>query len=261
MAKTYSDLGRDAEAEAAFKRAVTLRPWSWSAYNALASYYFHTRRYADAEAQYRKALAVAPDNAAVYSNLGTTLVDQDKIPEALKMFQHSIALEPMYPAWNNLASLYYQRRNFSEAARSYGKALELNGKDFRVWGSRGQALLHSGAPRADVDNALRRAVALGEQQLQVHRGDVDTIALLALYQALLGDKRAAIARVNEAMLRSGVTGAAAEYCAMAYEVTGDRADAVRWAQKALDTGYSWKDLGADVEMDQLVRSSNLRHSP
>ena len=48
---------------------------------------------------------------------------------------------------------------------------------------------------------------------------------------------------------------------MAYELTGDRAHAVQWAQKALDTGYTWKDLKGDVEMDQLVRSSNLRYSP
>jgi hypothetical protein len=79
-----------------------------------------------------------------------------------------------------------------------------------------------------------------------------------LYHALLGEREAALARVNQAMTKSSVTGAAAEYCAMAYELSGDRTNAVRWARKALDTGYAWKDLTTDVEMDQLVRSSALQ---
>jgi eukaryotic-like serine/threonine-protein kinase len=261
IARAYEELGRDAEAEAAFKRGVALRPWGWGGYNALASYYYRKKRYADAEEQYRKALDVAPDNAAVYSNLGATLKHEDKPAEAVKMYRRSIELEPGYPALNNLAALHYAQRNFREPAEMYGKALELSGKDFIIWGSRGQALLHRGAPRAEVENSLRRAIALGEQQLQIHPDDVETLGLLALYHGLLGEKDAALSRVNQAMTKRSVTGAAAEYCAMAYELTGDRANAVRWAQKALDTGYAWKDLGADVEMDQLVRSSALRHSP
>ena len=261
MARAYEELGRDAEAEAAFKRGVALRPWGWSEYNSLASFYYRKKRYADAEAQYRKALDVAPDNAAVYSNLGATLKHEDKAAEAVKTYRRSIELEPLYPAFNNLAVLYYAQRNFREAAEMYRKALDLSGKDFIIWGSLGQALLHSGAARAEVENSLRRAIALGEQQLQVHPGDVETLGLLALYHALLGEKEAALAGVNQVMTRSGVTGAVAERCAMAYELTGDRANAVRWAQKALDTGYTWKDLGGDVEMDQLVRGSALRHSP
>jgi tetratricopeptide (TPR) repeat protein len=260
MAKAYVELGRDADAEAAFKQAIRLRPWSWAGYNSLASYYFRKKRYADADAQYHKALEVAPDNASVYSNLGLTLLSEDKPAEAAKMYRRSIQLEPDYRALNNLAVLDYSQRDFREAAEIYRRALELNDKDFIVWGSLGQALLYGGAQRADAQASLRRAVALGEQQLQVHPDDVDTLALLALYQALLGNKTAALAWVNEAMTRSSVTGAAAEYCAMAYEVTGDRANAVRWAQKALDTGYTWKELKGDIEMDQLVRSSTLRRS-
>ena len=261
MARAYEDLGREAEAEAAFKRGVALRPWSWSGYNRLASYYLRKKRYADAEAQFRKALELAPDNAAVYSNLGVTLKNQDKLAEAVKMYRRSIELEPGYQVLNNLAVLYYAERNFRESAEMYGKALEVSGKDFVVWGSRGQALLHGRGPRADVEYSLRKAVALGEQQLQVHPDAVDTLGLLAIYHALLGEKEAALARVNQAMTRSSVTGEAAVYCATAYELIGDRANAVRWAQKALDTGYPWKDLRESMDLDQLVRSSALRHSP
>ena len=261
MARVYVELGRDADAETAYKQAVRLRPWGWSEYNALASYYLRKKRYADAEAQYHKALELAPDNASVYSNLGMTMIGLDKLAEAGKMFRRSIQLEPDYRALNNLAIVDYAQRNFREAAQFYRKALDLNSKDFIVWGSLGQALLHSGAPRAEVETSLRRAVALGTQQLQVHPDDVDTMALLALYEALLGDRKAALDLVNQAMTRSGIAGSASEYCAMAYEVMGDRANAVRWAQKALDTGYAWKDMKGDVEMDQLLRISNLRHSP
>jgi tetratricopeptide (TPR) repeat protein len=258
LAASYEELGRDSEAEAAFKRGVALRPGAWSAHNTLASFYLRKNKFAAAEAQYRKALDVAPDNATVYSNLGVTLRRQGQMDEAAKMLRRSVQLEPSYQALNNLASLYYAQRNFGESARIYGQALELNGNDFIVWGSRGQALLHGGAPREEVGSSLRRAIALGEQQLQMRPDHAETLGLLALYHALLGEREAALARVNQAMTKSSVTGAAAEYCAMAYELSGDRTNAVRWARKALDTGYAWKDLTTDVEMDQLVRSSALQ---
>jgi Flp pilus assembly protein TadD len=167
-------------------------------------------------------------------------------------------LEPDYRVLNNLAALDYSRHDFREAAETYRKALELNDKDFIVWGSLGHALLFTGAPGADVQVALRRAIALGEQQLQVHPDDIETLALLALYQAQLGNKNAALTRLNEAMTRASVTGVVAEYCARAYELAGDHANADRWARKAIDTGYTWNEFKEDKEMDRLALSSMQR---
>jgi Tfp pilus assembly protein PilF len=260
LAESYDQLGRDADAEAAFKRAVQLRHWSWSAHNKLASYYFHHHRYADAEAEYRAALKVAPDNAAVYGNLGMTLMDQDKTADAVDALKRSIELEPGYAALDNLASLYYRQRKFRDAAADYRKALDLNANDYRVWGSQAQALLHSGAPRGEAEICLHRAIALGEERLQVKSDDSEAMALLAVYEALLGDKASALSRVSQAA-NQGATEDVAMNCATACELIGDRAGAKRWAQQALDLGYRWKDLRDDVDLGSLASSLNLRHSP
>jgi tetratricopeptide (TPR) repeat protein len=48
MARAHEDLGRAAEAETAYKRAVAMNPYSWTAHNTLAGFYLRQRRYADA---------------------------------------------------------------------------------------------------------------------------------------------------------------------------------------------------------------------
>src|SRR5260370_10345412 len=56
-------------------------------------------------------------------------------PEAEKMLQKSLALEPSYPAYANLGSLYIEERKYTEAANAEEKTLELNDKNYLVWGN------------------------------------------------------------------------------------------------------------------------------
>ncbi|HYP08239.1 MAG TPA: protein kinase, partial [Bryobacteraceae bacterium] len=203
MARVYEDLGRSSEAENAYRRAVALNPFSWSAHNLLAGFYFRQRRFADAEAQYRRTVELTPDNAPVISNLAVVLLRQNKPREAREMLERSLAVTPTYQAYVNLGNIYFEEGEFLRAAGAYDKALQMNSRDYRIWGTRAQALRLGGAPKDQVIDGYRRAIALGEEALRVNAKDARTLSLLAVYYACAGDRQAATAKAQAALVEGG----------------------------------------------------------
>lgn len=257
MGRSYEDLHRYADAENAFKKAVSLNPYAWSPFNNLANFYFRRDRFEDAEAQFRRALALTPDNAALHSNLGVVLRKRKKLTEAIGVFRRSIELEPSYAAYLNLGNLYYQQHDFRQAAEAYDRALQQNSKDFLVWGSKGQALRLSHAPPEDVAQAYRRALKLLEEGLRVNSGQARALSLAALYYACVGDRTHAAARIQQALTRANSDGEALINVAAAYDIMGQRTDAVRWAREALAKGYPWEDFRNDPDLQDLVKSGAI----
>ncbi|MBC7928851.1 MAG: tetratricopeptide repeat protein [Bryobacteraceae bacterium] len=258
IADSYEALGRLSEAEATYKRAVALRPHLWNPINNLARFYMRQKQYPEADREFRRALELTPDNSGLHSNLGVALTRQRRLPEAVRAFESSLALNPTYPALVNLGNLHYQQRNFRQAAEMYGKALQLNSNDFRVWGSRGQALRHSGAPGEEVGQALRRAIDLGQNSLKTDTGDTYSLPLLSVYHATLGERAQAASYLQRALTNVNVPASALAYCAIAYELLGNRDRSVKLIRQALDSGYTWDELRGDAELQGVIQSAAIR---
>lgn len=174
------------------------------------------------------------------------------------MFGKSIELGPSYPAYTNLGNLFYGQRRYREAAQAYNQALQLNSKDFRMWGSRAQALRHSGVSKSESDAAFRRAAALGEESLRVEPDDALTLSLLGVYRAALGERAAALSRLDQALTNSHAGRDVFENAAIAFSLLGDPEKALQWTQRALDAGYAWKQLEQDPELDAVLKNPGLR---
>ena len=66
------------------------------------------------------------------------------------------------------ASIEFSRGRYAAAARAYEKALELETDDYRVWRNLGVSYFWAEGEKAKAPEALARAVALGEKQLEVN---------------------------------------------------------------------------------------------
>ncbi|HEX4145070.1 MAG TPA: tetratricopeptide repeat protein [Pirellulales bacterium] len=84
------------------------------------------RRLAEAVAAYRKILAIRPDIAEVHYNLGNVLVEQGQLDEAAAEYQQALAIRPdLFQAYNNLGNIRRDQGQLDQAVAAYEQALAL----------------------------------------------------------------------------------------------------------------------------------------
>ena len=258
MARAWEDLGRVPEAESALRQASDANPYAWTPMNTLGSFYLRHARFADAESSFRRALQITPDNTALYTNLGISLLRQRRSGDASAAFRKSLDIAPSYPAWLNLGNVQYAARDFGGAAESYERALQLNSRDFRVWGTRAQALRLAGRSADETQAAYRRAIALAEDALRLNPSQARTLSLLGIYYAALKDAPASLHRVQAALAAAGTDREVFMDAAIAYGLLSQPAQAVKWAERALAAGEPWEDLSEDPDLEPLIQSGVLK---
>jgi tetratricopeptide (TPR) repeat protein len=118
---------RDDEAEAAFRKAIGLKPYSAEAYYNLGIVLHEGRRDDEAEQAYRKAIELKPDLADAHLSLGTVLQGQGKNSEAEAAFRKVIELKPdSGTAYYNLSAALIGQSQLQEALSAVKKSVELS---------------------------------------------------------------------------------------------------------------------------------------
>jgi serine/threonine-protein kinase len=172
--------------------------------------------------------------------------------------QRSLAIAPTYQAYVNLGNIHYGEGEFSQAAAAYDKALQMNSRDFRIWGTRAHALRLAGAPQSQVTEGYRRAITLGEETLRVNARDAKTLSLMGLYNACVGDRTTALSRLEAALVEGGTDPDVLLDVTTAYELLGERENAAKWGLRALQAGVPWDEFAKDRDLRKLVQSGAVR---
>ena len=76
----------------------------------------------------RKAQSVV-DSPAMHYERGKVLLNQDKVDEAMEEFNQSKSLDPKYaPAYEGMAWVYFEKKNYTTSMEMAEKSLDLDGK-------------------------------------------------------------------------------------------------------------------------------------
>jgi Flp pilus assembly protein TadD len=117
-------------------------------------------RGAEAEAASRHVLELRPDNAEAYNNLAVAMELQDRIDEAEACGKRAVELDPGYlEAHINLGNLYFRKGNLAGAAEMYRRAADIDPTNPMAPGNLAVVLRRMG----DLDGAedyCRRALKL-----------------------------------------------------------------------------------------------------
>jgi len=252
LAQAQQDLGDDRAAEQTFLEAISMRPGDWSVHSKLGAFYYLRGRYAEAVAAFRRVVALTPDNARGYSNLGGALIYLGDARGAVAALERSLELEPNYRAYTNLAMVYRREGRLEDAARMYAKALAINPRDYRVWGSLGSACRFLPERAAAADSAFMQARALAAQRLAVNPNDPELLSLLAQYQVELKDSTGARQSLEKALTIAPDRADVLYFVSAAYEGLGDREAALGAVARAVRAGYPVSSWGSEPALAALV---------
>jgi serine/threonine-protein kinase len=257
LAEAYKAAGKLKDAEAAYKRAISLQPQFWGGYNKLGAFYAAQARYPESAQNFEKVLTLVPDNLRAYNNLGAVYGHMGRYEDAIRIFSQAIEKKPTDQAYSNLGFCYYVLGRFPDAATAFQQATTLTPSKYLYWANLGDALrwIPDGKPRALA--AYDRAIALATKELALNSHESAARASLAICLAKRGDPAAGGKQIAMA-IKEDPSNANYYKAAVIANLAGNKADAVSWLKKAVDSGYNVADLARDPELAQLRDGGFLR---
>jgi serine/threonine-protein kinase len=258
LATSYEALGKPADAENAYRRAVEMRKDYWGGYSALGAFYYKTARYADAAAQFRRVIELAPENVRGYSNLSAAYVQLGKPEQAEELLRKSLAIQPSYRAYANLATIYFFQSRYSEAAEMYQNALQLNDRDGRIWRNLGDAYYWAPNQRDKSAPAYQHAAGLLTAQLKINPQDPSLLTELALCQSMLGKTSEALDLIERAREHAASDPEISYRTAEIYEQDGDHAAALEWLSRAVKKGYPMREIQRDPTFEKVREDARYK---
>lgn len=126
----HGNLGRHAEAAHHFKEALRLRPDGVEALHLvpnLAHALLNLGRAAEAEPLFRRAIVHAPERPELHHGLGLALIAGDKTTEAIAAWREAVRLNPdAEQTWSLLGLTLASERRFLEARSAYAEVVRIN---------------------------------------------------------------------------------------------------------------------------------------
>jgi len=120
-----SEQGFDAPALAAFERVAKADPSAITFYN-LGTLYMKRGQNAEAKAAYERALQLKADYADANNSLGALMAQNGDVPGGIQRFRAALAAKPQFPdAMNNLGYALFQTGDPAAARALYEQALAL----------------------------------------------------------------------------------------------------------------------------------------
>ena len=119
-------LSHDEEAQKLYEKLLTIQPHAHAYYN-LGTIFQKEEKLEEAIEMYEKAIALHLNHANVYYNLGVIFKTQNRLQDAATFYEEAIALSPDHAnAYTNLGNIRKEQNRLEEAMALYEKAIALN---------------------------------------------------------------------------------------------------------------------------------------
>ncbi len=170
----YREQSKYPEAEDMLKKAIELNPQSDSAYTGLGWLYRDQGRYVESESMLHKAVGLNPQNGSAYAELGRLYNCQQRYPEAERALKEAIKINPKQgPAYEVLGVVYRDQRKFVEAEQILNKAVEHNPDYEPAYVGLGHVYKMQ-QKLAEAEKTFRRAVEINPRNV-VAQGGLATV--------------------------------------------------------------------------------------
>lgn len=248
LGDSYAKQARLDDAEAQYILALELVPANWSGFGRYANFLIRQQRVGEAIMNYKRATELAPGNANGFNNLGVAYYIVGDFENAAKSFGRSIEVEPDGAPYSNTGTMYYYAGDFAAAEKMFAKAAEKTPADYRIWGNLADAQRYSGAETEQASLSYEKAIELANLQLEVNPQDSEALVLLAWYYSNVGREVAARSTLDSADPNTVSDPTQLYMVGLTLILLGDSAVAGEFIDKALALGFPQAMIDATPEL-------------
>jgi len=249
--------GNYAEALAAFRKAIDLRPGNWRHHERLGYFFDRFSEYNAGAEAFSKATELRPTSAMAWNNLGTAFLKTGRSEKAIGPFSRALEINPEYgSARSNLGTAYYFLKMYDKAAEQYVRATLVEPTVATHWSNLADALKELG--ERQTKDLYLTAVRLAREGVASEPQNPNAHIALGLYCARAGDAKCAVA---EGSFAAGMRPQDAEIAfklAVIFQIVGQQPEALDWLERAVKLGISKAQLELAPELRDLRQHSRYK---
>jgi len=198
-----------------------------------------------AEREFKRAIELNPNYSDAHSTYSCHFKALRRYPEEIAEARHGQTLDPL-SAFSNmeLGEALYQARHYDEAIEQIRKTVELDPHFFVSYHVRARAF--------EQKKMYAEAIADCQEWMKIFPDDPNALATLAHVYATMGKRREAEDIIRKLLEMSKQRYFSPYWIAVAYAGLGDKDQAFRYFEKALDDRYFlmiW--INSDARLDNL----------
>ena len=235
------DLGRNGEAEQAYKMVVQQKPEYWRGYSTIGYFYFTHARWDEAEQAYRKATELAPDYYRAFMSLCAVYGELYRWEDSQRACERSLEIYEHGGAYTNLATAYFQRGMYAQAVSAAKNAIiyldKTESDSYQEYGNLADILYWTPGEREGASEYFRKALDKAQAYMQkMPRDPAPASARIALYLAMIGQKSSSLDYLDRALRMEGDNPEILFKAAQIHQQFDDREKTLGSLRAALDKG-------------------------
>jgi serine/threonine-protein kinase len=209
-----------------------------------------------AEQAFRRSIVLQPDAVTAYANLTAVLMRQNHADEALRVLQQGLQVRPSASLYGNLGNILFLRGDYVGAADAFENAVSpTRGApgSYLNWANLADTLLWIPGRAEEARKAYDKARGLLAERLAQSPNDVLLVSRMGLYAVRSGHKDEARTLITRALTLAPGSADVQFRAGLAYELLGDRKQALAAIAAALHLGYPAKYVEAEPDLVALRR--------
>lgn len=257
LGSAYLASGRGDQAIEAFQKAIELNPYYWGNQNQLGNAYFTLGDYGKALEAFQQVTALSPDLDVGYQNVGNVYAQQGKYQEAIPYYQKCLQIQPYWSTYSNLGTAYFFLKQYPNAVQAFEKAIELNPNDTLTMSNLADGY-HATGQQEKAAATYQKAISLGFKELETNPQNADVLDMIALAYAKIGKAREAddfMARAR-AIDKKNVTYIYDQ--ARLNALLGRNKEALKSLREAMENHYPCQYVAGDPDLSSLQNTDEFK---
>lgn len=189
--------GDGAQAIEAYQKAIQLNPYYWDNQNALGNAFYRLGNYAKALEAFQRVTVLEPDIDLGYENVGNIFLQEGKYQDCIPYFQKALQIQPFWSTYSNLGTAYFFLKEYPNSVDMFEKAVALNPNN--TLSNVNLADGYRAAGQADKAKATyQQAISVGFKELETNPQSAEVTDQIALSYAKIGNAQQADAFIHRA---------------------------------------------------------------